>query len=1326
MSSHVASSSTRSSKSIQSVPSSTRSRYSASHDGQAESSSQAASSSRTSVQINGRKYRDDITPEPTDEAARDGGHLHVLRNRVRRSGGGFLLDHSLGGQRKAAERQVDADGKRREDAGKRREDAGTSTGTGTIQSNANGGRMRSSSNSNRLSSPTSARSSPLSQEMRYAHFDKVTTASASGPVPLRPETRHSEPAPTSHPSLSSSSSSLEPSQLVQMALSLSEGRRRHASTGLSVPSATADTRRIRSAGGPTAAQQARQQTTHGHVLHVGAGSPLANDFLRPSAVSNHMAAHDVPRSASMDSEGRLMPLPSGSHRGSYDDQDPDMAAVTDVHLEENVEFEFSAGTLSRAERAKKFFELSSEYRRLLTHLPPLKPDASAPGNYTFATSSAPGNVQPQINRVRSYTNSRHELGREYNPLQLIRNRRVRHREQRPLDPASDAFDHHVDKVKTYVDDVDKESQHGAYRRGLNVVSLPVFRPASSSEDTPPAQTTTATTTTTTTTSTTTRTHKRTDTAVSKSFRPIGDWSFTPAELFADALWLEQRDNKALIENRHGNKTFPHLHSDRVSTESTRSGRKSRDSSRPRLERSNTRDSNLAAIDDPASTTKRGRKTRKLLSLRSVDSAARRHIFRQRDRSNSSSDDHSADRRNLAYNHSSKLGEENVGPLDRHMRTLIERERETSDVDSPDRWDRLEAQRTGSIAEDVSFDGDDKVHTAAPLRRLLLYASDGLKQNDSQSRTQTQNQGQDQNPQKIDDNDNNNDALYDPGRPSFDESTAPNSPAIINFIPSFGMSLSPPVSRNASPERRHGMPKTSAMDTNKIQEMDFAASQSSLSQQRSTKDDDALPANSTLDCPRPSPLKRHKTTNSIDSERPSHDRRGSKDTPMSRFFKGGRIGDLVRSEGSTFGDVIWKKKPPKDVRDASDAYSGHETATSDEEQHEEEDAGPDAGMRPSLYLSRTSTTASAIKSKFHTPGLPTFKSQKDVDDEEQQQQQQQQDPLTGPKDMSRVNSSRSARFDRLAPPRIQLPDDTGDVRVKSRKHSAVSSASDRGRPNGGGGGDSLRLPKNRSASSSESDVSEVVTPGSTSSRTKKGYLSSSAKVSPNASRRPSLQGKRHWSISDPRKLQQIQEAERQHVTQQDLARVRALFLSSGVKAHQLLNRAHSLTEPPSPFLVSAARISGQEITPVPAREEYTLAAKFLSSTISAKTTVHRSALDSFRSDRAPALHARFQDLRYAVDENLMPRIQSTADEADAFTVEVTTQQTLAVKQVNDAVDNILRARRRRLRLLRRMGFKLLEWAVVVLLWVVWFVVLLIRSLRGLVLGVVRGVRWCLWL
>lgn len=191
--------------SVASSNSNPSSRYTSSRDnGQAESSGQANRSP-------------DNTPEPVDGTAKVG-HLSVLRKRVRRSGG-FLLDHALPQRRDGSIHSS----KRRPDPGSLQLDGkGKAASVGGYDGGSLPANDKGKAPSSRLSTGSSVRaSSPLSQEMRFneeTSTQSTDRASAEG-LSEREGKRRDEPTP--------SQPTLDPTQLVQMALSLSEGRRRH-------------------------------------------------------------------------------------------------------------------------------------------------------------------------------------------------------------------------------------------------------------------------------------------------------------------------------------------------------------------------------------------------------------------------------------------------------------------------------------------------------------------------------------------------------------------------------------------------------------------------------------------------------------------------------------------------------------------------------------------------------------------------------------------------------------------------------------------------------------------------------------------------------------------------------------------------------------------------------------------------------------------------------------------------------------------------------------------------------------------------------------------
>lgn len=997
---------------------------------------------------------------------------------------------------------------------------------------------------------------------------------------------HTPSSPSNNPdqSLLTPQASLDPIQLVQMALSLSEGRRRHVSAGLQVHAPSVDKRRVRSSALP--------------VVHVSPGSPMGNDLLQPTS--------------SVDSASRAL---------SEDDANFMNGQIVD--------YEFSQATLHRADRARKFFELSSEYRRLLTNLPPLKPVVSA--------------TSPRSEK------SQKELGRQYNPLQLLRNRKTRHREQRPLDPPVEAYDN-LSKVKSYIDEIEHEVADPTYRSTLDTSLLPTFRrPSRGQDDAPPP-------------SQVTRSHKRTDTAATRITRSDNDWSVTPAELLADAVWLLQPGNRACIENRHGHRVFPQQ--PRSSFDSSRSARKSADS-RPSISRTNTWGSTVKSDDD----TDRGRLKSKFLSLRHVDNSARKHLFRNRSRSSSMSSATSArpsNRKKQFLGPGDAPDLDNTAPLERHMKKLIEKEtlgieQESPDFISPDKWDR----------------GHEQVNEKSSVPSILAE-SPSVKSHQRNGSSKTDE------PSIQDER----------ARPSFDDSTAPSSPTVANHIPSFGMSLSPPMSRQSSPERKFGLFRSSRnASDDKIHRTDFATtSVASLTNSRQVSDN-VDPPRSSVESTRPplQGIKRHKTSNSITSAFLNSGRRMSKDVGVGRFFKGSRIGDLARSDSSRQNERSRKK----------DQQANSDMSESDMD-NEDQDENRPRKMPPvsranSILVGATPKQKERERQKLNNPNLPSFRPVNQIAESDAEE-----DHIARQSKLHR-EESRSSRFDRLAPPRINLPRETSPSVSPTRKTPITRYSSDGGDHND----QDVLGPLRKTRQSSGLEANLPITERSSPSR--------SRHTSPS---------KRHWSISDRRDAET--EAEPTMVTSLDIARVRALYLSSGIKAHEIVRRVDSIANPPSQFFVTAAKTSGLGIHPVCVKEEFTVSARMLHKTIKDQTASLSKQLSSFRQNQLPGLHDRLADLRIKVDEKFTPLVHSTADEADAFTAALTTQHTLAIKQVNDAIDNVLRRRRRKLIFLQKATFTVLEWIVLGLLWGVWFVVIIIRFFRGIFSGVVGGVKWMLWL
>lgn len=194
-------------------------------------------------------------------------------------------------------------------------------------------------------------------------------------------------------------------------------------------------------------------------------------------------------------------------------------------------FPISDSTAARVEKVREHFELFVEYMRLLPHLPPIR-ECHAGSDSDSDNASGGGH------------------GREYNPLQYIRNRKVRFREKSAVDTQPSYFEN-VSHVSKWVDNIVANTPRKACST-TDCLDLPNIgdrpSPVSAIAD-PESQ----------------QIHEGNPSKAScpagstasdiKPRRPRFDWVFTPANLFADADWLEKDGNKLKIEDRDGNNIY---------------------------------------------------------------------------------------------------------------------------------------------------------------------------------------------------------------------------------------------------------------------------------------------------------------------------------------------------------------------------------------------------------------------------------------------------------------------------------------------------------------------------------------------------------------------------------------------------------------------------------------------------------------------------------------------------------------------------------------------------------------------------------------------------
>lgn len=119
--------------------------------------------------------------------------------------------------------------------------------------------------------------------------------------------------------------------------------------------------------------------------------------------------------------------------------------------------------------------------------------------------------------------------------------------------------------------------------------------------------------------------------------------------------------------------------------------------------------------------------------------------------------------------------------------------------------------------------------------------------------------------------------------------------------------------------------------------------------------------------------------------------------------------------------------------------------------------------------------------------------------------------------------------------------------------------------------------------------------------------------------------------------------------------------------------------------------------------------------------------NFLSTISPRHQARVAKIMDGVKDGMLPLLRGVADEAEDVSGKVMGEMAVTVRGLQEEVGRWGRKKRGRVRRrVWRVVSGVVEWGVVGVMWVLWAVVVVIRSGRWLIGGVVRGVRWVLWL
>ncbi|KAL2255952.1 hypothetical protein VTK26DRAFT_2432 [Humicola hyalothermophila] len=917
-------------------------------------------------------------------------------------------------------------------------------------------------------------------------------------------------------------------------------------------------------------------------------------------------------------------------------------------------YHISQSTLARAQKAKEHLELMAQYRRLLELVPPLEPVRNRP--WTASPPSTP-NGSASVSRVAT-NESETRIGRPYNPLQYIRNRKVRARERKTIDGQAQGFND-VLRVSEWIDEVAKWVATGQSRVPGNP-SLPPFsgaqEPAPLQASPPP--------------------NGRTPAAVTKPKRPRVDWVIDPADMLADVYWLELDDNKRLVEDRHWRRVFPQK------PEYSLSRPLSRDEPAPRLATPDAQTLAEKPIPDPPSSrhehehvlsAARDRAQQKLRALkgahhRRASSIANLDLLRLHRSSVSESSDTDSDRRRRMKGSVSSSNPRSV--LEKQMEEMIAQEQR--DVESHPLYDH-EAMCMKSTPMTPERDLPQS-HRRAESRADL---------------SEPENKARALKPLPVPHSsppgEGRRTSLEVPRRRfSVDEDTSPaHSPDLrpvydLGMVPPIGTDLSPMSTRPSSPSRN---------PLSVVKSIFRERSKERIAEAHSARDDGLSPLSAPSDAwinspdtagsgvsspqrkPSRSPVgervSRHRSHKSITNSKLRGEDGG---VSLRSLLRGPRIDTVLRSGVSKVSDMIWRKESGAEDEDSS---------TSDDSEAEAR------GRSPGPRIPGRGQALSPQDGK----SIPEAASQLLAGDHRQL--------LNHPP--SRPLSRRSSRFELLKPPRIDIQSASPNVSpppLVDRHHENV-------RPD------------------DESDGSRDHTSAANGSLN--GGLSYPQPP------RPQLATARQWSITD-RRLPPT----RSTASKREIARLRALLLSAGIHAMEIDRRAKQ-PKPIPPLLLPAPPPSAPnqpfEHTPAraaPQTDLYPLAARALTASIDASASDLHAATSRFSADAVPGLARRVDLLREKVAGELAALAQQAADAADEANHDLVVGQRLKVKRVVDVMEKMLRRRRRRFRWVRRAGWLVVEWLLVGCMWYVWFVVMIARLALGVGKGVVRGVRWFLWL
>lgn len=937
-------------------------------------------------------------------------------------------------------------------------------------------------------------------------------------------------------------------------------------------------------------------------------------------------------------------------------------------------YHFSASTLARAQKAKEQLELMSQYRRLLDEVPPLKPRYARP-----VTSSPPGSPLG-ASKVFSWSSSNPApLGRKYNPLQYIRNRKVRARERKMIDGEKQGFGD-VESVKAWVDKIHRNTSLSTGAPD-EANAMPIY-PNAEDEAGNAVR------------------------SAPRVRRARVDWFIEPCDMIADTYWLEQDDNKQLIEDRHWRKIFP--------LNSNLSRPLSRDDqsetgiapftpwtaeTAPTSEKPDTKHGHEHDTHHNSIAIERAKeKLHHFKDLHHWHSHGHHDHSRPHSKKDSASERSDSERETAQRTVRAPLEQKDAAaskPADVLQKQMLEMiAKETKDNDVAER----SVMDVGQLVP-PSMVTPEKHASSKPASRFHSRRGSLVDTSDSDKRANLEKARQARSPPRhavghhgLDTTGHKRSVSreYDASVP-----TSPNLLATRNSEPDMGAELSPAWSRTGSPTRNpikkikqiiHDKSAEGHGDSEHVENEDALYKENSQSPDATGLGDQSqLAPRKSNTAPPYEGYVGHRRTGSL------RNRVDDQTIGLRGMFKGSN--NVIRGGVSKLGDILRKKEGSTESHEAdtsdesdSDRVRGRARSTSKRPRTGTNAALPDSEKEPKHFLGT----------------MPEFQHAPNAEHRVH---------ASGEGDASKPTGAEkpglTASNGLLQPPII------------SARSPSASISPQRSNKSPAGHSDASEAESAQSRKLSNVQDADL-------------RLNSMLGTFGNRAQRMS----RQWSIADDT----TRRTDETQLSRREVARMKALIKSSGIKAMEINRRSNTVHKP---YLQSSekddylkrcgmtlpnveAPSSDQTDREVAMSDLYPVAAQALSAAIQSSAQRWQSSADRFTNRTCPELHRRVGGVRSRVAEDLSEMTRGAMDQADETSRVLALDQPLEVKHVVDIIEKMMRRRRRRLRWVRRALWLTVEWLLVGFMWYVWFVVTILRIFLGVGNGIWSGVKWLLWL